>query len=76
MVNEVAAVVETGDREAITRGLDTAEFWGGAGSVLDVYFGDKADDDKLVTIERDLLGEMEHLGLASPAVFLRKELLR
>jgi hypothetical protein len=74
--------VKSSNREAITSSLNTLDFWGGAGSIIDLiltempwtaeFRRDVADDSRLTMLELDLVNEMERLGIANPGVIARR----
>jgi hypothetical protein len=69
------------EAEAIAASLNGLEFWGGAGSVLDIilfeipwtaeFRRDVPDDDRLKVLRAELLRVMERLGIAEPWVIAR-----
>lgn len=70
------------NRETIAESLNTLDFWGGAGSIVDLivtemprtaeFRRDAVDDNTLTMLELDLINEMERLGIAEPRVVARK----
>jgi hypothetical protein len=70
------------NREAIASSLNTLDFWGGEGSIIDLilteipwtaeFRRDALDDGKLTMLELDLINEMESLGIANPGVIGRR----
>lgn len=77
--------VESGDAHEIANSLNTLDFWGAAGSVIDLtlreipwtaeFRRDIPDDNKLLLLELNLLEEMERLGFANPGVLARRSAL-
>lgn len=74
--------VESLDREAIDNSLNTLEFWGGMGSILDLilfeipwtpeFRRDVVDDNRKTLLELNLIDEMENLGIAKAGVLARR----
>jgi hypothetical protein len=68
------------DNADLARLLNGLNFWGGAGSIVDIviYLDKKLtpDNQLLMLAEFELVNEMERLGIASEQALHRREMLR
>jgi hypothetical protein len=83
---QAVQAVKSLDRLAIASSLNSPEFWGGMGSIIDLnltempwtaeFRRDVVDDNRLTMLELDLVNEMERLGIAKPEVISRRVLIQ
>jgi len=55
--------------------LNAWDIWGGAGSILDLFLGERDGDIRKDRLLRELLDEMTQLGIATQQVANRRSLL-
>jgi hypothetical protein len=79
-VAKTLLALRQGDNADLVRLLNGLDFWGGAGSIVDIiiYLDKKVtpDNQLLMLAEIELVNEMERLGIASPRAIHGREDLR